>query len=231
MRSQLSKKTFFGLVLFGTFLTEGFSMEQMAELDGVALAKKENAATPKSDTSPRKAKKVRPLLEAKVGYFFFSDAKMRDVYNRGGLDLQLSGSYPIWKWLQIYGSVEYLERYGKSLGAHQRTSIWEVPLSLGLKPVVIINPKAHYYFTLGPRYFFVHQHNHSSYVDKNMSNHGLGGFLNTGFNFFPMTHLVVDIFGEYSYKRMHFHPSKTNVEGGTAQIGGFTFGVGVGYAF
>lgn len=175
--------------------------------------------------------KVQPLLEIKGGYFFFSDDKMREIFDQGGLDVQLSGSYPLWKWLQIYGSIEYLERHGKSLNDRQKTRIWEVPLSLGLKPVISICPKVQYYFTLGPRYFFVHVHSDSKFVDKSIDENGLGGFVNTGFHFFPMRHLLVDIFGEYSFKRMRFHPSKTHVYGNKIEIGGFTFGLGLGYAF
>ena len=173
----------------------------------------------------------RCVVEAKVGYFFFSDPKMRKVYNSGGIDVQLSGSITVWKWLQIYGSVEYLEKHGSSLKGHQKTEIWEVPLSLGLKPVFKVSSNIDYYFAIGPRYFFVRQHNHSKYVSSHVSNSGLGGFVNTGFNFFPCEHLAIDVFGEYSYKRMSFHSSPRYSYGGTVQVGGFAFGVGLGYAF
>lgn len=173
----------------------------------------------------------KPMLELKVGYFFFSDSKMQKIYNHGGADVEISGSIPLWKWLQIYGSVEYLSRHGKSLNDHQKTSIWEIPLSLGLKPVICICSKVQYYFTLGPRYFFVHQHNNSSFVDKTITKNGLGGFVNTGFNFFPCCHLLIDVFGEYSFKKMSFHTSKLNVYGEKIQVGGFVFGIGLGYVF
>lgn len=174
---------------------------------------------------------VRSSVEAKAGYFFFSSSKMRKVYDSGGLDVQLSGSANVWKWLQVYGCVEYLQRDGHSLGAHEKTNIWIVPLSLGLKPVITICPQIGYYLTIGPRYFFVHTHADSSFVQKDLNEHGIGGFANMGFNFFPMDHFLIDIFGEYSYKRMSFHPSKPNTYGRTIQIGGFTFGAGLGYAF
>ncbi len=175
--------------------------------------------------------KIKPLIELKAGYFFFADGDMRKVYNHGGFDLQLSGSYPIWKWLQIYGSFEYLQANGKSLVFQQKTSIWEIPLSLGLKSVARINRWASYYFTLGPRYFFVHVHNDSSYVDKNLNQNGLGGFVGTGFTFSSCGRYLVDIFGEYSYIKMDFHPEQGNVVGRTTQLGGFVFGAGVGYQF
>ena len=173
----------------------------------------------------------KPLIEGKVGYFFFSSSKLREVYKKGGIDLQLSGTYPLWKWLQIYGSVEYLARSGEILNSTNKTTIWELPVSLGLQPVAVICQKVHYYLSIGPRYFFVHQHNHSPYLDKIVTHSGVGGFVNTGFHFFPIKHLVIDIFGEYSYKRMSFQGHRTNVYGQTVQVGGFAFGGGIGYTF
>jgi len=161
-----------------------------------------------------------PQIEVKAGYFLFSNERMRTIYNSGGLDLQLSGSYPIWKWLQLYGSIEYLERSGRSLNWEQATQIWALPLSLGVKPVVAISSELDYYVTLGPRYFFFHQESHSTHGEKQVNENGLGGFINTGVQFFPTCSLLIDLFGEYSYKRFH-----------SVQVGGFTFGGGIGYVF
>lgn len=174
---------------------------------------------------------VAPSVEVKFGYFFFSDSKMRDVYNKGGFDVQLCGTYPIWKGLQVYGSVEYLQRSGHSLHVGDSTEIWEVPLSLGLRGIITICPTVQYYATLGPRYIFVQAKTHSATLDHTVSANGCGGFVNTGFNFFVIPHLFIDIFGEYSFKQMEFDASKPNVYGRTIDVGGFTFGGGVGYSF
>lgn len=181
--------------------------------------------------SSTETKDYRSILEFKAGYFFFTDNKMSKVFDQGGLDLQLCGSTPLWRWLQIYGAVEYLEKSGRSLHFHQKTRLWEVPISLGLEGVAKITKKLQYYLTVGPRYIFVHVHNKSHFVDKTLNENGWGGFVNTGFHFFPMRHLVIDIFGEYSYSRMHFHPHKKNVYRGSRQVGGLVFGGGIGYAF
>ncbi|MBI5273010.1 MAG: hypothetical protein HY861_03400 [Chlamydiia bacterium] len=172
----------------------------------------------------------KPLLEIKGGYFSFSNAKLRKIYNRGGLDLQLSGSYPLSAWLHAYGSVEYLQRHGKSLNMSQTTSIWELPVSVGLKPVIAICSTMQYYFAIGPRYFYVHAHNRSSYVDKMINQNGIGGFVNGGFTVSPVAHLVIDIFGEYSYGMVHVRPAQTNVYGRKIQVGGLTVGLGIAYA-
>lgn len=179
---------------------------------------------------------AQPLVEIKAGYFFFSNSKMRKVYDKGGLDVQLSANYPLWcltdKWtLNAYGAIEYFHRSGQSLHAHEKTSIWSVPVNVGLKPVYAINCDLQYYFAIGPRYFFLHQHNHSSFVPKHRSRNGLGFFINTGFNYLLCDQWTLDIFGEYSYAKMHFHGANPNVYTRNIQVGGFTFGGGLGYEF
>lgn len=178
----------------------------------------------------------KPLFEVKTGYFVFSNSTMRKVYDKGGLDIQLCASYPLWnltsRWtFNVYGALEYFHRSGKSINGHQKTSLWLVPINIGLKPVYAINASMQYYFAIGPRYFYIHQHNHSSYVYKNQTRNGLGFFLNTGFNYVLCDHCVIDIFGEYSYAKMHFHSGKPHVYTRNIQIGGFTFGGGFGCEF
>ena len=226
----MKRKIFVFVAIFiSLFLTEGFSEDEEYVID--FREEVPIVCPPQEEVPCICAKSPQPLLEFKAGYFIFSSEKLRKVYDQGGVDIQLSTSYPVWRWLQIYGSIEYLQRHGSSLNARQKTSIWEVPLSLGLKPVIEICQSMSYYLALGPRYFFVHAHNRSTFVDKNISQNGFGGFVNTGLHFFPVAHLLIDVFAEYSYGRLHFHPSKTNVYGRAVQVGGFAFGAGLGYAF
>lgn len=179
----------------------------------------------------------QPLVEIKTGYFFFSNSKMREVYDNGGWDIQLCTSYPLWNlsrgWtLAAYGAVEYLHTSGQSINGNQKTSLWSIPVNIGLKPSYAIDANKQYYFAIGPRYFYLHQHNRSTYVYENKSRNGLGFFVNTGFNYILCNHLVIDIFGEYSYAKTHFHAgeSPTNYTR-NIQVGGFTFGAGIGYEF
>lgn len=161
---------------------------------------------------------------------------MRKVYDKGGFDIQLCSSYLLKrlndKWtLHAYGAVEYFDRSGKSLHGHQRTSLWSLPVNLGLKPSYKINANMQYYFAAGPRYFYLHQHNKSQYVSKNRSRNGLGFFINTGLNYALNDHLTLDIFGGYSHAKTHFHSGKAKVYTRNIQVGGFTFGGGLGYKF
>ncbi len=68
-------------------------------------------------------------VEVKAGYFFFTDNRLRRVYNRGGLDLQLAASVPLYRTLRLYGALEYVEKHGKSLLLGSHTSIRQIPVS------------------------------------------------------------------------------------------------------
>lgn len=178
----------------------------------------------------------QPLFEVKTGYFFFSNSKLRRIYDKGGLDIQLCASYPLLnltsRWtLNAYDAVEYFHRSGKSINGDQETSLWSTPFSIGLKPIYAIDANRQYYFAIGPRYFYIHQHNHSSYVYKNKSGKSFGLFVNTGFNYALCNHFVIDIFGEYSYAKMNFCDGRPRVYPRDIQIGGYTFGGGLGYEF
>ncbi|HUD01845.1 MAG TPA: hypothetical protein VMR37_05925 [Rhabdochlamydiaceae bacterium] len=160
------------------------------------------------------------LTEFKMGYFRFGDRLLRHTYDKGILDLQLTFSFRVWKPIYVYTGIEYVGANGVVPGTHSKRKIRSVPISLGLQYIQPITVDLKYYLTLGPRYFFVHQWNHS----KSLTRNGLGGFANTGFIYYLSQHIVVDFFGEYSFKKMHF-----NHMGGNLQVGGMTLGAGIGY--
>lgn len=201
--------------------------EQLPRLEAVA----QNTSDDSAAARPALPFEERPQLEWKTGYFYFADAKMRKIYPNGGLDLQLTGSYPVWRSIHAYISVEYLSRSGKSLNGHQRTSLWMLPINAGFKGILPVSKRALPYFSFGPRYFFLHQHNQSSYVEKTVCRNGIGFFANTGVDFIISDYAIIDIFGEYSYAITHPTPPRDFVYGEQGQIGGLTFGVGLGYLF
>lgn len=172
-----------------------------------------------------------PMIELKGGYFFYGSSTMRNVYRNGGYELQLSGSYPVWQCLQIYGGVGFLQTKGHSIGGGEATTVWQLPVDLGLKPVFRLTDWLQCYFALGPRYFYFHQYNDSPYVNKTYGKNGIGLFVNTGFNFKFWNSFFFDIFGEYSFEKCTWSGSAANVYGRSVQVGGFTFGAGLGYMF
>lgn len=96
---------------------------------------------------------------------------------------------------------------------HEKTLLLAVPLSLGLRSVFPVGCHVEYYLSMRPRYFFVHAHSDSDVFLRNMQANGCGGFANTGLMVIFVKHLTLDFFGEYSYKRLHFH---SNMEGALA---------------
>lgn len=176
------------------------------------------------------------IIEAKAGYFFFSDDTLKKIYDQGGLDVQLCATYPLWDvdngWtLNAYGAIEYFKRSGRSINLHEKTSIWAVPVNIGLKSTYMMTSDMQYYYSIGPRYLYINQHNDSAYVYKNKSRNGFGFFINTGLNYILCDNFVIDFFGEYSYAKIHFHSNKSHVYTRNIQVGGFTFGGGIGYEF
>jgi hypothetical protein len=179
-------------------------------------------------------------IEAKFGYFFFTTSPMKSVYNQGGTDVQLSGAYPIASWqtgsvpsdLRVYASVEFFEKSGHSRSAHQKTCLWAIPVNAGLQTIFLISsaPQIHYYATLGPRYTYMDVTNQSQYVPRHMHGQGVGLFANTGFTF-TFDNFLIDLFGEYSYAKIDFHPHRQGTYTPSVQISGVSVGLGIGYQF
>ena len=76
---------------------------------------------------------------------------------------------------------------------------------------------------LGINGAFVHVHNHSHYVKRNVRKEGVGGVVKMGLYFEPRDDLFFELFSDYLYQRIHF---KKNV-----QIGGVKIGGGIGFSF
>ena len=170
-------------------------------------------------------------LEIKPGYFFFSNHTLAKIYH-GGFEIQGSGSYPLCGMIALYGSIGYIHAKGKSLHAHQKTSISQIPIDLGLRAITPLSECVNGYLSIGPRYFYFHQHNDSTYVNRNISRNSLGFFINGGCNFIKNDYLLLGIFGEYGFEQKSFTSKIPNVYGRHGiQIGGFTVGASIGLAF
>lgn len=175
---------------------------------------------------------VEKWFEIKPGYFFFSNHLMRKIYH-GGFEIQGSGTYPMCQsMLAFYWSLGYLHVKGKSLGAHQKTSVSQVPIDLGVRAIFDMRECAKAYLTIGPRYFYFHQRNDSMFVDRNVRRSGFGFFINGGSNFIQNDCFMFGIFGEYGFQQKSFTTTMPNVYGRKDfQVGGFTFGASIGFMF
>lgn len=170
-------------------------------------------------------------LEIKPGYFFFANHTLRKIYH-GGFEIQGSVTYPINGTIAWYSSIGYIHAKGKSLGDNQKTSISQVPLDLGFRAIADVSESAKAYLSAGPRFFYFHQRNDSTFVPKNVRTNGFGFFINGGCNFINTNGFIFGIFGEYAFEQKSFNPTMPNVQGRSdLHIGGFTFGASVGMEF
>ena len=104
-------------------------------------------------------------------------------------------------------------------------------MNIVIRPFIALTQHIQCYFGLGPRYFYLHQHNHSSYVSANHTKNPFGFFVNTGFYFLPYKHLFFDFCSEYSWEKVCIANSSHSVYGRDIQVGGYSFEGGLGYAF
>jgi len=172
-----------------------------------------------------------PSIDVKVGYFFFTDSTMNDVYSNAGIDVQLAGSYPIWRYVSIYGAVEFFEKNGYSTTFNDKAWVYGIPLSLGIKVDFNLKEKPTVYAAFGPRYSFIQSRANSSFVPYEANSGGIGLFALAGLYFRIQPHYFLNLFGEYSYIPVHFKTVPTNVYGSDVDAGGFTFGGGLTYKF
>lgn len=168
-------------------------------------------------------------VEARLGYYLYTDKHMREVYNNGGFEIQLNSAYPLEECLHLYGSIGYQRASGRSNHFHQKTTIWQIPLDIGVKKYFSFNETTNWFVALGPRLFYVHQRNHSDYVNKTVSKTGLGLFINAGLDFYCLCSYKLTLFTEYSYQPIHPSTSKQGVETRKVNVGGFCFGVGISW--
>ncbi len=170
-------------------------------------------------------------LEIKPGYFFFSNHLLRKIYH-GGFEIQGSGTYPLCPAIALYGSLGYLQVKGRSLGGHQKTVISQIPIDIGVRTITHLSECIKSYLSIGPRFFYFHQHNDSTFVDRNIRRNGFGFFINGGCNFIKNDCFLFGIFGEYAFEQKSFKSTMPNVYGRQdIQVGGFTFGGSVGFEF
>lgn len=74
-----------------------------------------------------------PSFEIKPSYFFFSASPMNEIYNHGGFEIQGSASVPVYKHLNLYGSIGYRRTQGHALNTCEKTNLTVVPVDIGFK--------------------------------------------------------------------------------------------------
>ncbi len=170
-------------------------------------------------------------MEIKPGYFLFSASPMDTIYHNG-FQIQGSVSLPFYDYIDFYTSIGYRRACGRTLTTGEKTTLAVVPFDIGVKPVFNLNEYLDCFIAIGPRFFHIHQDNNSPYVNRVLVGNGFGFFATTGLNLFVKDAVLLGVFGEYSYEKKMLHSTMHNVfSNGDIQMGGFVFGVSLGYVF
>lgn len=173
------------------------------------------------------------LIEGKLAYFRPNAKALRAIYSQNWMNSQFEITTPLWRCLNLYGSVNYLSTSGHSTEDNKST-VRIVPISLGLKyrqPIKEKGKKMDLYFAGGMRYFFVKIKNNDEFVVRRITKQGLGGVAEVGTLIFLTQNFLLDLFADYSYKRFDFSTNKLVVEGHKLDVGGFSAGAGLGFCF
>ncbi len=166
------------------------------------------------------------LAELRGGYFYPTSKKFREIYRDGGPEVELELSKTFKKDWMAWANVNYFERSGHSIGFHDKTTINMVPVSFGFKYLYpICNFPINPYLGGGVTYTFINVKNDADFVKRHVTKSGVGFVVKSGMYVDLCYGLILDIFADYYYQKIHFY-SKNNED-----VGGFKMGLGLGYKF
>ncbi len=171
-------------------------------------------------------------IEGDIGYFYPFSKTLREIVG-GGADYRLSVSYKRDEHLGIFLSGDCFTKEGRSTGSHSKTSLWILPVTLGLRfyrTYWFSCYEFSYYLAMGPRYYFAHATNDFPAVDHHNFASCIGAMGGIGF-FLSYEHFSLNAFTDVSYANGHSHTSITNVSAPNMQLGSLIAGGGIAYAF
>lgn len=148
------------------------------------------------------------FLEGKAGYFRPTGEKFEEIYGGGGI-YGAELTCQLWKPLYLFGSADYFEKEGKSIGDGERkpTTIMIVPLAIGLKYLFRFE-NVDFYLGAAPTFTYIHFEDDSRFVIRKSAKWGYGAIAKAGALFNFKKHFFLDLFGDYSYLNARFHNTK-----------------------
>lgn len=162
-------------------------------------------------------------FDGRIAAFIPTGERFRSIYGSPIAAYEFEIGKIFDKHYEIWANVDYVTTHGSTRNFHSKTSYEAVNLSGGGKYVFRFHPQANLYLGLGINGAFVHVHNNSSFVKRNVNKNGVGGVAKLGFYFEPTTHLFMEIFVDYLYQTIQFQ--------NRVQVGGVKIGGGIGGCF
>ena len=173
-----------------------------------------------------------PILffEGKVAYFHPADDKIQDIYSNHtgiyGLEVCWRGKE---QYFGLWGSASYLYLNGHSIGSGSRTNAHIVPLGLGIAYLQNVYDRIDIFLGVGVLYSRLVMHDYSPYVFPTTTKWDWGGIWKAGLRIYPIKHLFVDVFTDYSYMKFNFSGCFEKVVFSSPNFSGISAGVAIGY--
>jgi outer membrane protein len=167
------------------------------------------------------------LLEGKISYFRPTDRITREIMGSGAL-YGIEGTFQAYDWLYPWISVSIFPKKGHSIGDHNKTDIYFIPIGIGLKAIATWRSKFRPYVGIGMLPTYLHTHDHSTVVS---SRHkwGFGGIFKGGC-LIDINRFFIDLFADYTLLSIDFSNTDRTI-GRKANLDGFSIGGGIGYRF
>lgn len=174
---------------------------------------------------------LEQLLEIKASYFIPTNGQFKKVYGSGGL---YGAEYSIQTREDLYAwtSFSYFGKSGYSIGLHDSSHLYMLPMAAGLKYIHQFHC-FNMYVGMGAAGTYLNISDHSKYAHSKTVNWGFGGIAKTGIFAKFTQHFFLDLFAEYSFvwtgkpdyhSNPFVYPQRTN-------LSGWSFGGSIGAYF
>jgi outer membrane protein len=193
-------------------------------------------------------------LEVRGAYYHPTSTPLRKVYTSHWLDYQVEAAKRVHPYCEIWGGVSWASKEGRTTRAcgydefqfKDKTKIFVLPLSAGLKFIYPILPCIDVYVGGGICYSFLRIKNrcqeHYSYFEfcrspfkKAIFKNEVGGVIKLGVQYAMSDSTFLDFFADYLIQRFHFshhvHESGRRIFKHHLDCSGFKFGIGLGVYF
>lgn len=159
-------------------------------------------------------------IELRTAYFYPSSDLERDIYEGARFDVEVQVAKTICENWDVWANFTYLNKIGKSVGLHEKTTLQLFPLSLGAEYVYPWTCSLSLYAGMGINYTWMRIYNDASAGSTHVNKSKWGFTTKTGARYQFTEKVFGDLFLDYLYIPMQLK----NVY----NIGGVMFGVGLG---
>lgn len=159
----------------------------------------------------------------RIGYFRSTDDTVKDIYGKGGLDLETELGVEFREKFIGWLNFNYFRQQGHSIGLGDRTTMQIYPLSAGIKFLMTVDPCIDFYIGIGASYTWISLHDNSPFVEQKTRKQGWGAVGKAGMLYYLNHSWFLDLFADYSYTRVSNDPY--------VNVGGARLGIGLGVGF